>query len=237
MQLLRPAATRGLVATAFGDRRHAFSSASFHDPAWPGWGALRLASEDRFDAGAVAPPAHHANIEVLRLVVGGTLACVGPGDDADVLSAGDWQWLGGGHGRDDPALAADGGVPARLLQFWLQPDRLNAAPGQARHRPDPDAGGDGWAVLASPDGRDGGLPLRLDAWLHGTRLAAGATRDAVRDPARRYWLQVVSGQLAVEGAALGEGDALAIAGESGALALRGAGPGDAHVLWFDLPGG
>lgn len=236
MQLLRPSAARGLVATAFGDRRHAFSSASFHDPGWLGWGALRLASEDRFDADAVAPPGHHANIEVLRLVVEGTLAGDGPGGGAEVLSAGDWQWLGGGHGRDDPALAATGGVPARLLQFWLQPDRLNAAPADARHRPDPAACRDGWATIASPDGSDGGLPLRLGGWLRGTLMAAGATRAAVRDPARRHWMQVVAGRVAVDGAELAAGDALAIAGEAGALTLRGAGQGDAHVLWFDLPG-
>lgn len=236
MQLLRPAAARGHVVTACGDSRHAFSSGSFHDPAWSGWSALRRASEDRFAAEVTADPRRHANIEVLRLVVDGALACRRAGGGVDVLTAGDWEWLGAGHGQDDDTIGAAGDAPARALHFWLQPDRLNAAPAQARHRPDAASRRHGWTLVASPDGRDGGLPIRLQARVRTTLLAVGDARDIVRDPARGYWLQVVAGRIEVDALVLDAGDALAIAGEEGALRLHCAGPADADVLWFDLPG-
>ena len=199
-----------------------------------GFGALRVLNEDRLAPGAAIARQRRANMELVDIVLSGRLACRDDCGGERALVAGDVLWLGAGHGlgheAHNPAT-----VPLLRLQAWLQPDRLNAAPASAQAAFDPEARLGRWAVLLSPDGAGGSLAIRLQAWLRATRLDAGMHAAHPLDPARRYWLQVVSGELEAAGHVLAAGDALGFEGETGALAL--AARADAsEVLLFDLPG-
>ena len=59
-------------------------------------------------------------------------------------------------------------------------------------------------------------------------------RKAALDPARKHWLHVATGEVAVGERVLVAGDALGFDGEAGELALRGIGD-SSDVLLFDLP--
>jgi redox-sensitive bicupin YhaK (pirin superfamily) len=54
------------------------------------------------------------------------------------------------------------------------------------------------------------------------------------DPARRYWLHVAAGEVALGDRVLHAGDALGFVDEGGERALRGIGA-SSDVLLFDLP--
>ena len=82
-----------------------------------------------------------------------------------------------------------------FLQIWIQPDRLNAQPAYAQRAFDPAARAGAGRLLASPDGADGWLPIRQQAWLRGVRLARGKRSTSSLDPTRRYWLHVASGEV------------------------------------------
>lgn len=235
MILLRPGARRGQSDRGGLHSLHAFSGADFHDPAWTGFGALRVLNEDRLAPGAAIPPQRRANMELVDILLSGRLASRdGSGGDRE-LAAGDVLWLGAGHGLEHQAHNPDAAVPLHRLQAWLQPDRLNAAPASAQATFDPEARRGRWALLLSPDGVDGSLAIRLQACLRATRLDAGMQIAHPLDPARRYWLQVVSGEVEVAGHALAAGDALAFEAEGGTLQLD-AHDDDSDVLLFDLPG-
>lgn len=237
MILERRAGARGVTRTGWLDSRHAFSFGQYHDPAWMGFGALRVLNEDRVAPGGGFPMHGHANMEIFSYVLDGALAHRDDaGADGGVLGPGELQWMGAGHGIRHSEGNASGDAPVHFLQAWIQPDRVNARPGWARNRVPAEERAGRWADLASPDGAGGSLAMRQQAWLRGSLLAPGAGVAHALAPDRRYWLHVARGAVVAGGTRLSAGDALAYAGEGGELLVRGDGEGVADVLLFDLPG-
>src|SRR5690606_140254 len=235
MQVLRTSAERGHVKAGWLDSRHTFSFGHYHDPAWMGWGPLRVINEDRVAPGAGFPPHGHANMEIISYVLQGGLAHRDDNGGEGVLGPGELQWMGAGHGIEHSEFNASKDVPVHFLQIWIQPDRVNAPPSHAQKTFDPQARRGRWAVLASPDGVDGSLSIRQQAWLHGVQLGGGESVAFALKPDRRYWLHLAQGAANVDGRALSAGDAIGYVDEAGDLRIEGAGKAVADVLLFDLP--
>ena len=230
---LRPAHARGESRRGGHQRRHAFASPA-PAPAWSGFGVLRLLDEETLAPGYAAAPARYANVEVLLLVLEGQLEWAAAGAAPARLDPGDGLWLGAGHGLDVALSNPDPRQPLRLLQLWLQPGRLNARPAWAQARFERHARHGRWQRLAAPDGHDGALPLRQQAEALAAALHSGEALARALDPAQRYWLQVLSGQVRCGAHALAAGDALALEGEAGLLALHGVAAAS-EVLLLALP--
>jgi len=231
----RPASGRGRVEMGWLDSRHTFSFGHYHDPQWMGFGPLRVINEDRVAPGGGFAPHSHANMEILSVVLEGGLAHRDSTGTDGVIRPGEVQWMGAGHGIQHSEYNASNSDPVHFLQIWIQPDRVNAKPGYAQSHFDPEARRGRWQLLASPDGADGSLAIRQQAWLRAVRLGVGESVDWALDPARRYWLHVATGEAKVAGRELGAGDALGFAEEGGTLQLSGRGDTPADILLFDLP--
>ncbi|HVR81825.1 MAG TPA: pirin family protein [Luteimonas sp.] len=236
MIIERPSAARGAANAGWLDSRHTFSFGHYHDPQWMGFGPLRVINEDRVAPGAGFPTHGHANMEILSYVLDGALAHQDSNGGGGVLRPGELQWMSAGHGVEHSEYNDSKTEPVHFLQIWIQPDRVNAAPAYAQQAFDPDARRGRWATLASPDGADGSIAIRQQAWLRGVRVGDGEAVDIVPDPARRYWLHVAQGEVAVDGRALSAGDALGFVEQAEPLSVVGRGAGVADVLLFDLPG-
>jgi len=231
MIIERPSASRGRgpAHVAWLDSRHTFSFGDYYDPAWMGFGVLRVINEDRVAPGAGFPTHGHANMEILSYVLSGALSHEDSSGGGGVIRAGELQWMSAGHGVRHSEFNGSQTEPVHFLQIWLQPDRVNAPPAYDQREA---ASGDGWRLLASPDGRDGSLGIRQDALLWNARPAGSALLERELDPRRRYWLHVAQGAVEANDRALEAGDALGFEAESGPLRLTGEG---ADVLLFDLP--
>ena len=235
MYILRPAADRGHVRTNWLDSRHTFSFGHYHDPQWMGFGPLRVINEDRVAPGAGFPPHGHANMEILSWVLEGALAHRDSGGGEGVIHAGEWQWMSAGHGVEHSEYNASDAEPVHFLQIWIQPDRVNAPPAHAQRAFDPADRRGRWATFASPDGADGSLAIRQQAWLRGAVLDDKQAIELPLRSARRYWLHAVRGAVEAGGQRLATGDALGIHREEEALRITGALGGQAEVLLFELP--
>jgi redox-sensitive bicupin YhaK (pirin superfamily) len=235
MIVARPAAERGRAKLDWLDSRHTFSFGHYHDPEWMGFGPLRVINEDRVAPGGGFAPHSHANMEILSVVLEGALAHRDSTGTDGTIRPGEVQWMSAGHGIQHSEYNASQAEPVHFLQVWIQPDRVNAMPAYAQSFFDPEARRGRWQVLASPDGADGSLAIRQQAWLRAVRLGAGESAEWALDPARRYWLHVATGEATVAGRELGAGDALGFEGEGGTLNLSGRGETPADILLFDLP--
>ncbi|NZA25043.1 pirin family protein [Luteimonas sp. SJ-92] len=237
MRIHRPASERGHVAAGWLDSRHSFSFGHYHDPHWMGWGALRVINEDRVQPGGGFAPHRHANMEILSYVLSGALAHRDSGGGEGVLRPGELQWMSAGHGIEHSEYNGSDVEPVHFLQIWIQPDRLNAEPAYQQRAFDPAARRARWAALASPDGEDGSIAIRQQAWLRGVQLGAGESVTWAMDASHRYWLHVASGQAEVGRRRLAAGDAIGWAEESGELRIDGIEGDDApaDLLLFDLP--
>jgi len=237
MKVFRPAAERGHVRTGWLDSRHSFSFGHYHEPQWMGWGPLRVINEDRVAPGGGFPPHGHANMEIISYVISGGLAHRDSTGSEGILRPGELQWMSAGHGIEHSEYNASDSEPVHFLQIWIQPDRLNAAPDYAQKAFDPAARREQWGLLASPDGAEGSLAIRQDARLLGVQLGNGESVTMPLETGRRYWLQIVQGDVRAGDQPLAAGDAIGYASESGELRMTGAGAGPlADILLFDLPG-
>jgi quercetin 2,3-dioxygenase len=249
MRIFRLAGDRGTVRLGWLDSRHTFSFGHYHDPKWMGFGPLRVINEDRVAPRAGFPPHSHANMEILSYVLSGALAhrdnAAAHGEPVEpraardeptgVIRRGELQWMSAGHGVEHSEFNASDDQPVHFLQIWIQPDRVNAPPAHAQRAFDPAERRGRWTVLASPDGVEGSLAIRQQAWLHGALLGTSEVVSFPLQPGRRYWLHVAQGSVDVDGRAMSAGDAIGIEDESDALAISGIGDGVADVLLFDLP--
>ncbi|MBU8977695.1 MULTISPECIES: pirin family protein [unclassified Lysobacter] len=236
MILQRPSSERGHAAAGRPESRYGFSFGGYYDPAWMGFGPLRVLNEDRLAPGAGFPATRGANMELLAFVVSGELAHEDAIGGHGTVRAGELQWLSAGHGVEHTERNASASEPLHLLQMWIQPSRLNHEPAYARREAVP-VDARGWTLLASGDGREGSLAIRQDARVLQIRLDRGETAALELDASRLYWAQVVLGQVtANEERPLDAGDALGLREESGTLRLQGRGDERALVLLFDLPG-
>ena len=242
MLIARPAGERGVARTSWLDSRHTFSFGHYHDPAWMGFGPLRVINEDRVAAAGGFAPHHHANMEILSYVLSGQLAHrdSATGGAGGVITPGQLQWMSAGHGIEHSEFNASSTQPVHFVQVWLQPDRVNAAPAYGERSWDPAARRGRWTLLASPDGRDDSLAIPQQAWLRGALLGGGEPVSLQLDAGHRYWIQVAYGTVDVvigggDSLVLLAGDGLGVLDEGGALVLGGRGDGIADVLVFDLP--
>ena len=230
----RPSGARGQVDLGWLQSRHTFSFGHYHDPAWMGFGPLRVINDDTVAPGGGFAPHRHANMEIVSVVLEGALAHKDSAGNAGVIRAGDVQWMSAGHGIEHSEYNGSDAAPVHFLQIWIQPDRLNAQPAYDQKRFDPADRRGRWVTLASPDGVDGSIAVRQQAVLRAARLEPGAALPAALDPSRLYWLHVATGEVALGERVLGAGDALGFVDEGGLLELRGVAPAS-DVLLFDLP--
>lgn len=236
MIIERPSSARGRVQAGWLDSRHTFSFGGYYDPAWMGFGCLRVINEDRVDPGAGFAPHRHANMEILSYVLSGALAHQDSSGGGGVIGPRTLQWMSAGHGVEHSEYNASKTEPVHFLQIWVQSDRLNAQPAYAHSDASPDRDGE-FVLRASRDGALGGLPIRQDLLLYSLTLGAGVSARRSLDGGRWYWLQVARGRIEVDGRVLEAGDALGFREESGERVLTGLGDVAADVLWFDLAAG
>ena len=232
MILHRPADARGRADFGWLDSRHTFSFGNYHDPAWMGFGPLRVINEDRVAPGGGFAPHAHANMEILSYVLEGALQHRDSLGTGSVIRPGDLQRMSAGVGITHSEFNASADAPVHFLQIWIQPDRLNIPPGYAQHS-FPEAQRRGvLRLLASPDGAKESLRIQQDARVYGALLAAGEHVEHALARGRRSWVQVARGALLLNGQALIAGDGAGVNAES-ALTLEAS--EEADVLVFDLP--
>ena len=229
---VRPAAARGRTGRGGISALEAFSRGDVFDPAWMGWGSLRVLSHQQWEPGALRDEGRVANMERLLLVQRGRL-------DADCgdlgrhrVAAGGALWMGAGHGLSARLCNASPMHPLRLVELWLQPARVNAAPRVALPPPAAAAGADAgrgdavapWILLAPPGQGGAAHPpsqSRPAASLYIAQAPAGRDVALPEASGGRFWLEVLEGGVALDGPCADPGADGARAGEGG-IRLRDA---------------
>jgi redox-sensitive bicupin YhaK (pirin superfamily) len=231
MLTVRKSSDRGHANHGWLDSFHTFSFSSYRDPAWMGFGPLRVINEDRIAPGAGFPTHSHQDMEILTWVLSGSLEHRDSLGSGGVILPGEVQRMRAGHGISHSEYNASSTEPVHLLQIWIEPDELGLEPGYAQTAFSPDSLQGQLRLIASRDGREGSVAIHQDADMRAGRLAAGDRATLTLAPGRRIWLQVATGRIQVRGYALEAGDAVAIRFES---ALEIEALEDSQLVSFDL---
>lgn len=229
MIYVRKAEERGHANHGWLDSWHTFSFASYHDANFMGFSALRVINEDVIDGGQGFGTHPHKDMEILTYVLSGTVEHQDSMGNKEQIPAGEFQIMSAGTGVRHSEYNASESEPLHLYQIWIIPERTGIEPRYDQRR-FPDV--QGRQLVLSPDAREGSLKVFQDMTLSRWVMAAGEQDNVAIDAGRRIWIQVVKGDVTVNGNAITTSDALAIWDES-ALTIEASSA--AEVLLFDLP--
>jgi redox-sensitive bicupin YhaK (pirin superfamily) len=227
----RKAEDRGRTDWGWLDSRHTFSFGEYFDPGNVGFRSLRVLNDDRVKAGAGFGTHGHRDMEILSYVLEGALEHKDSTGGGGIIRPGEIQFMRAGTGVTHSEYNASKTEPVHFLQIWIIPDARNLAPSYDQKTFDTAAARDGFALLASKDGRDSSIQVHQDVDLFVARLASGAERSRPLSKGRHAWIHVARGRATVNGLDLGEGDALAMSDET---EVGLAAQAEAEVLVFDL---
>ncbi len=210
---IKKSAERGHSNHGWLDSRHSFSFAEHHNPKELGFRSLRVLNEDHVSPGAGFGEHPHRDMEIISIVLSGSLAHRDSMGNGSVLNAGDVQRISAGRGIRHSERNPSFKEPVHFLQIWIQPERGGLEPGyQERHLSGEDKAGR-LAKIASGNPQEGAIKIHQDVELYATVLAPGEKLSHSVDKDRHAWVQVIAGSLRVNGHALDGGDAAAISNE------------------------
>jgi redox-sensitive bicupin YhaK (pirin superfamily) len=219
---VRPAGTRGNPRIPAINSYRTFSFPGYFNPKYRNYSHLQTINDDRVEYTWQVPWHEHKNMEIFGYVVEGSSHHVDSlGNDVEV-PAGAVQRMSCGSGiSHTEGNTAD--TPNRYLQLWIQPNKLDTEPGHAWHQFTRQDKLNQFCDITEK------LPIKQDA-----RFLAGIfTKDYTYwiNPARHYYLYVVSGTATINDQLAAEGDGLSFETESKLVITH---PTESEIILFDL---
>jgi redox-sensitive bicupin YhaK (pirin superfamily) len=213
MTLIHENTNRGHTDTGWLKSDHTFSFGGFQDPTRMGYGALRVINEDRIAPGSGFSEHGHADMDIMTIVLSGTLAHKDTLGNQVTISPGQVQLMYAGSGVRHSEMNASGKNPAHFLQIWLIPDITGGAPSYQQAAIPPAAGGD-WTLIASGEADGTALHLNSDTQVSIAAPDAGARTPIPVLPGRKTFVHIIEGLAMIEGERLAGGDGLQVGDEA-----------------------
>jgi redox-sensitive bicupin YhaK (pirin superfamily) len=231
MMQIRRSEARGQANHGWLKSQHSFSFAEYFDPAWMGWGNLRVINEDRIAPGTGFGTHGHRDMEIVSYVLEGNLAHKDSMGNVKGIPPGDLQRMSAGTGVQHSEFNHAPQQTTHFLQIWIEPNARGITPSYEQKTFGADEKRGRLRLVASPDGAQASVTLHADASLYAGLFSTGERAELEIDPARKAYVHLVRGQITVNGEALRAGDAVALADESRLTLADGV---NAEVLVFDL---
>ena len=232
MITLRPAAERGHADYGWLDTRYSFSFANYFDRKHMGFRDLRVINEDRIAAGQGFGSHPHQDMEIITYIVDGELSHRDSTGREATIKSNDVQRMSAGTGVVHSEYN-NSGAPVHLLQIWIMPEAKGLPASYEDRTFAREEKINQLRLIASHDGRQNSTKINQDASVYASLLDGGKSLEHLIAPGRHAWLQVVSGELDVNGTKLAKGDGAAVSDEP-RLRIANTAVTQAEFLLFDL---
>lgn len=229
MIYLRKENERGHANHGWLDSWHTFSFANYYDPNFMGFSALRVINDDVIDAGQGFGTHPHKDMEILTYVLEGAVEHQDSMGNKEQVPAGEFQIMSAGTGVRHSEYNPSKTDRLRLYQIWIIPEETGITPRYEQRRFD---AAQGKQLVLSPDARDGSLKVYQDMELYRWALLKDEQSVHQITAERRVWIQVVKGEVTINGTKATTSDGLAIWDEQ-AISVHA--DSDSEILLFDLP--
>ncbi|MGA7461431.1 MAG: pirin family protein [Candidatus Korobacteraceae bacterium] len=233
MITVRPSAERGHANHGWLGTHYSFSFSDFYDPRHMGFRDLRVINEDVVSAGRGFGKHPHRDMEILTYIVDGELSHRDSMGRGATIKRNDVQRMSAGTGVMHSEVNQSD-EPVHLLQIWILPEAEGLKPSYEDRTFSTEQKKNQLRLIASHDGRDGSTTINQDASVYASVLDSGKSVELELKPQRHAWVQLISGELDVNGAKLTKGDGAAISGEQKLKIASNSGNGAAEFLVFDL---
>lgn len=229
---VRKSGDRGGIDHGWLRTFHTFSFGDYFDPQFMGFRSLRVINEDYVQPSQGFGTHGHKDMEIITYVMKGQLEHKDSMGNGSTIVPGEVQYMSAGKGVRHSEFNPSDKEWVHLFQIWIMPDEKNYEPryGQKKFSDEEKVGK--WCLLVSPEGSNGSLAVRQDAWVYSTKLANKAQLEFSLKPGRFAWVQMAQGSVNLNGKILAPGDGAAVANES--LLKFTSEHNDTEFLLFDL---
>lgn len=231
MLTIRKSEDRGRFDHGWLDTRHTFSFADYFDPRHVHFRTLRVINEDWVAPGEGFGTHPHRDMEIVTIVLEGSLRHRDSMGTGSVIRPGEVQRMTAGSGVTHSEVNASDSERVHLYQIWILPERKGLEPSYEQKAFPASERRNRLRVVASRDGRDGSVTIHQDASVHVATLDAGVAVTHELGTDRAAWVQVVRGDVTVDGRAATEGDGVAVEDQRH-VTLKAV--SEAEVILFDL---
>jgi redox-sensitive bicupin YhaK (pirin superfamily) len=212
--------------------KHTFSFADYYDEKHMGFGQLRVINEDRIDGGTGFGTHGHRDMEIISYVIDGALQHKDSMGNVAVIKPGEVQRLSAGTGIRHSEQNDLKDKQTHFLQIWIMPDQVGLEPSYAQKSFDNDFACSDMILVASKSGRNGSITINQDVDMYVAKAQDEGEKHLKTYPHRHLWVQVIKGEVTVEGEKLTAGDG---AGIEKVDMLKVKWNKDAEFILFDLP--
>jgi redox-sensitive bicupin YhaK (pirin superfamily) len=231
MITIRKAEERGHFDHGWLDTSHSFSFARYHDPRHMGFRSLRVINEDYVRGGYGFPTHPHNDMEIITYVVEGALAHKDSTGVAENVRPGEVAVMSAGTGLTHSEYNGLADATTHFLQIWILPERKGLTPRQEQKYFAPETRLNHLLPIVASDTANGALKVHQDVTLYASLLQSGLSVEHQLQPDRHAWLQVIKGDVFLNGKSLKAGDGAAVSEET---RLKIEAQSDAEFLLFDL---
>ncbi|NIQ98133.1 MAG: pirin family protein [Desulfuromonadales bacterium] len=228
---VRKSQERGHTRESWLDSYHTFSFDTYQDPEHTQFRTLRVINED-WVAPARGFPLHpHRDMEIFTFVISGVLEHKDSLGGHERIAAGEVQRITAGSGIRHSEANPSSSEEVHLLQIWIFPEEKGLEPGYEKKSFAAGDNDEALRLIASPDGRGDSAVIHQNVALYTGSLQAGGQLDYSLGEGRHAWLQIITGDVAVNGCHLSDGDGAAVSDE-GLLDIQAS--SDTRFILFDL---
>ncbi len=229
---VRKSEERGFANHGWLQSRHTFSFANYYDPSFMGYSILRVINEDKIQGGTGFGTHAHRNMEIISYVVEGALQHKDSMGTKAVILPGEIQRMSAGTGIQHSEYNNHKDQKAHFLQIWIEPQNAELEPSYAQQSFKSQLDDDEFVLVASPSGQNDSVTIQQDIFIYACKTKLGSKKHYSCSKGRHIWIQLIKGNIEVDGQNLSEGDGAAI---EGVEHLKLTWDKGAEFLLFDMP--
>lgn len=232
MITLRKSNDRGLANHGWLNSNHTFSFADYYDPNHMGYSVLRVINEDRIEGGTGFGAHGHKDMEIISYVIEGALEHKDSMGTNAVILPGEVQRMSAGTGVRHSEQNHLKDEKTHFLQIWITPEKQGVEPGYDQKSFSNDFGCSDMILVASRTGKNGSITINQDVDMYVAKAQDAGEKVLKTFKHRHAWIQVIKGEVKVEGETLTTGDG---AGVEQVEAMKLQWSKDSEFIVFDLP--
>jgi len=210
---LHPAQERGHASYDWLDTYHSFSFATYFNPAREKFGCLRVLNDDTIAGGTGFDLHPHNNMEIITIMLRGTLEHRDSMGNTQVINQGEVQVMSAGTGIFHAEYNHSETEKAELFQIWIFPREKGLKPRYDQAFFDDTEFKNKLITLVTPDTKqqDNALWIQQDAYLSTVNLQKAQNFEyKIRIPGNGVFTIVIAGKISINENQLDSRDAITV---------------------------
>lgn len=204
--------SRGHLNFGWLDAHHTFSFGEYFNRHRMNFGALRVLNDDLIAPQSMFPLHPHNNMEIITVVLSGTIEHQDSMGNKEQITAGEIQVMSAGSGIYHSEANPDNDIILNSFQIWIMPKLRNITPRYAQQSFIPQLTQHNiWHTIVTPDGQNNTLMINQDAYLSLGNFDAHQTQQysyALKKSGNGIFLMVIEGSITIDNYTLAHRDAI-----------------------------